>query len=98
MGIYINTYGTGKVGLSDGEIATKVEGLFNMTPYAIETRLKLRNPIYGETAAYGHFGKPHQTVTKIFTSPEGRQVTTEVELFTWEKLDYVEKVKHAFGL
>ena len=98
MGIYINTYGTGKVGLSDGEIASKVEGLFNMTPYAIETRLKLRNPIYGETAAYGHFGKPHQTVTKIFTSPEGRQVTTEVELFTWEKLDYVEKVKHAFGL
>ena len=92
MGIYINTYGTGKVGLSDGEIATKVEGLFNMTPYAIETRLKLRNPIYGETAAYGHFGKPHQKVTKIFTSPEGRQVTTEVELFTWEKLDYVEKL------
>ncbi len=98
MGIYVNTYGTGKVGLSDGEIASKVEGLFNMTPYAIETRLKLRNPIYGETAAYGHFGKPHQTVTKIFTSPEGRQVTTTVELFTWEKLDYVEKVKQAFGL
>jgi len=98
MGIYVNTYGTGKVGLSDGEIAAKVEGLFDMTPYAIETRFKLRNPIYSETAAYGHFGKPHQTVTKVFTSPEGRQVSTTVELFTWEKLDYVEKVKQAFGL
>ncbi len=98
MGIYVNTYGTGKVGLSDGEIAAKVEGLFDMTPYAIETRFKLRNPIYSETAAYGHFGKPHQTVTKVFTSPEGRQVSTTVELFTWEKLDYVEKVKQVFGL
>jgi S-adenosylmethionine synthetase len=98
MGIYVNTYGTGKVGLTDGEIAKKVESIFNMTPYAIETRFKLRNPIYSETAAYGHFGKPSQTVTKTFISPEGRVVKKEVELFTWEKLDYVDKVKQAFGL
>jgi S-adenosylmethionine synthetase len=98
MGIYVNTYGTSKLGITDGEIASKVEQIFDMTPYAIETRFKLRNPIYSETAAYGHFGKPHQTVTKTFTSPEGRVVTSEVELFTWEKLDYVDKVKSAFGL
>jgi S-adenosylmethionine synthetase len=98
MGIYVNTYGTAKVNLTDGEIAQKVEQLFDMRPYAIETRLKLRNPIYSETAAYGHFGKPNQTVTKVFVSPEGRRVETEVELFTWEKLDYVDKVKAAFGL
>jgi len=98
MGIYVNTYGTGKVGLNDGEIAKKVESIFNMTPYAIETRFKLRNPIYSETAAYGHFGKPSQTVTKTFVSPEGNVVTKVVELFTWEKLDYVDKVKEAFGL
>ena len=98
MGIYVNTYGTGKVGLSDGEIATKVEAIFNMTPYAIETRFKLRNPIYSETAAYGHFGKPSTTITKTFTSPDGNSITKEVELFTWEKLDYVDKVKAAFGL
>ncbi|MBS1504863.1 MAG: methionine adenosyltransferase domain-containing protein, partial [Bacteroidetes bacterium] len=98
MGIYVNTYGSAKVGLSDGEIARKVEAIFDMTPYAIETRLKLRNPIYSETAAYGHFGKPSRSVSKSFTSPEGRAVTTNVELFTWEKLDYVDKVKAAFGL
>jgi S-adenosylmethionine synthetase len=98
MGIYINTYGTAKVDLHDGAIAKKVEELFDMRPYAIETRFKLRNPIYSETAAYGHFGKPSQTVTKTFVSPEGREVTKEVELFTWEKLDHVEKVKQAFGL
>jgi S-adenosylmethionine synthetase len=98
MGIYVNTYGTGKVGLNDGEIAKKVESIFNMTPYAIETRFKLRNPIYSETAAYGHFGKPNQIVTKSFTGHDGRTITKEVELFTWEKLDYVDKVKAAFGL
>ncbi|QJD95304.1 methionine adenosyltransferase [Mucilaginibacter robiniae] len=98
MGIYVNTYGTGKVGLHDGEIAQKVEQIFDMRPYAIETRFKLRNPIYSETAAYGHFGKPSQTVTKTFVSPEGREVKAEVELFTWEKLDYVDQVKQAFGL
>lgn len=98
MGIYVNTYGTGKVGLTDGEIAKKVESIFNMTPYAIETRFKLRNPIYSETAAYGHFGKPNQTVSKTFTSHDGNTITKDVELFTWEKLDYVDKVKAAFGL
>ena len=98
MGIYVNTYGTANIELSDGDIAKKVEELFDMRPYAIETRFKLRNPIYSETAAYGHFGKPSQTITKTFVSPEGREVTKEVELFTWEKLDYVEKVKQAFGL
>ncbi len=98
MGIYVNTYGTAQVDLHDGEIAKKVEQLFDMRPYAIETRFKLRNPIYSETAAYGHFGKASETVTKTFVSPEGREVTKEVELFTWEKLDYVEKVKEAFGL
>ena len=98
MGIYVNTYGTGKVGLSDGEIAKKVESIFDMTPYAIETRFKLRNPIYSETAAYGHFGKPSQTVTKSFFNPNGKELKVQVELFTWEKLDYVDKVKSAFGL
>jgi S-adenosylmethionine synthetase len=98
MGIYVNTYGTRKVNLTDGEIAKKIESIFNMTPYAIETRFKLRNPIYSETAAYGHFGKPSKIVTKTFVSPEGRVITKEVELFTWEKLDYVDKVKQAFNL
>lgn len=98
MGIYVNTYGTAKVKLTDGQIAEKVEALFDMTPYAIETRFKLRNPIYSETAAYGHFGKEPQTVTKTFTLPDGTAKTFEVELFTWEKLDYVDKVKAAFGL
>src|SRR5277367_5790629 len=93
MGIYVNTYGTGKVGLNDGEIAKKVEAIFNMTPYAIETRFKLRNPIYSETAAYGHFGKPSTTVTKTFIAHDGTVVKKDVELFTWEKLDYVDKVK-----
>ena len=98
MGIYVNTYGTAKVKLTDGEIAKKVEGVFNMTPYAIETRFKLRNPIYLETAAYGHFGRPSQVVSKTFTLPDGTAKTVEVELFTWEKLDYVDKVKAAFGV
>ena len=98
MGIYINTYGTKKVNLTDGEIAKKVEAIFDMRPYFIEQRLKLRNPIYSETAAYGHMGRKPETVTKVFTSPYGEEKTVEVELFTWEKLDYVEKVKEAFGL
>src|ERR1700734_3802456 len=98
MGIYVNTYGTGKVGLHDGDIAKKVEAIFNMTPYAIETRFKLRNPIYSETAAYGHFGKPNEIVTKTFVGHDGKELKREVELFTWEKLDYVDKVKAAFGL
>ena len=98
MGIFVTTYGTGKVGLSDSQIAKKVESIFDMTPYAIETRFKLRNPIYSETAAYGHFGKPSKTVTKSFFTPNGQESKVEVELFTWEKLDYVDKVKAAFRL
>ena len=98
MGIYINTYGTKKVNLTDGQIAKKVEEIFDMRPYFIEQRLKLRNPIYSETAAYGHMGRKPETVTKVFTSPYGEEKTVQVELFTWEKLDYVEKVKEAFGL
>jgi S-adenosylmethionine synthetase len=98
MGIYINTYGTSKVGLSDGEIAKKVEEIFDMRPYAIEQRLKLRNPIYEETAAYGHMGRKNEVVNKTFYSPYREAVTKEVELFTWEKLDFVDKVKAAFGL
>ncbi len=98
MGIYINTYGTAKVDMKDGEIAKKVEELFDMRPYFIEQRLKLRTPIYSETAAYGHMGRKSKVVKKTFKSPEGRVVSHEVELFTWEKLDYVDQVKKAFGL
>ena len=97
MGIYINTYGTAKVNLHDGEIAKKVEALFDMRPYAIEQRLKLRNPIYSETAAYGHMGRKNEIVKKTFKGLDGEK-TVEVELFTWEKLDYVDKVKAAFGI
>lgn len=96
--IYVNTYGTSKVKFSDGEIAEKVAQIFDMRPYAIEQRLKLRTPIYSETAAYGHMGRKNETVTKTFRSPEGKTKTVEVELFTWEKLDFVDKVKAAFGI
>ncbi|WP_214229461.1 methionine adenosyltransferase [Pedobacter sp. B4-66] len=98
MGIYINTYGTSKVDKTDGEIAKIVEDLFDMRPYFIEQRLKLRNPIYSETAAYGHMGRTPETVTKTFKSPGGEEKTVTVELFTWEKLDFVDKVKAAFSL
>jgi S-adenosylmethionine synthetase len=97
-GIYVNTYGTAKVNMSDGEIAKKVEEIFDMRPYFIEQRLKLRNPIYSETAAYGHMGRESKVVKKSFRSPDGQTIEKEVELFTWEKLDYVEKVKSAFRL
>ena len=99
MNIYVNTYGKGTVNLSDGEIAVKVEKLFDMRPKAIEQRLKLRNPIYAETAAYGHMGREPEIVTKHFQSrynPQG--ITREVELFTWEKLDYVDVIKKEFNL
>jgi S-adenosylmethionine synthetase len=96
--INVNTYGTAKVKLTDGQIAKKVTELFDMRPYFIETRLKLRNPIYSETAAYGHMGRQPQIVEKTFKSPDGKEVTRKVELFTWEKLDYVPKVKKAFGI
>ena len=98
MGIYFITYVTSKVKMTDGEIAKKVEKIFDMTPYGIETRLKLRNPIYSETAAYGHMGRKNEIVTKTFVSPDGKKVSKKVELFTWEKLDYVDKVKKAFGI
>ncbi|PJB13278.1 MAG: methionine adenosyltransferase [Flavobacteriales bacterium CG_4_9_14_3_um_filter_40_17] len=98
MGIYINTYGTSKVNLSDGEIAQKVQEIFDLRPYFIEKRLKLRNPIYSETAAYGHMGRKNEIVTKTFKSPNGEVKTLEVELFTWEKLDYVDQLKKVFGL
>ncbi|PST84824.1 methionine adenosyltransferase [Pedobacter yulinensis] len=98
MGIYINTYGTAKVSQTDGEIARIVSEIFDMRPYFIEQRLKLRNPIYSETAAYGHMGRQPEIVTKTFRSPGGEEVTVEVELFTWEKLDYVDEVKKAFAL
>ncbi|MEI6141146.1 MAG: methionine adenosyltransferase [Mariniphaga sp.] len=96
VNIYVNTYGTAKVGLNDGEIADKVAALFDLRPYAIENRLKLRNPIYEETAAYGHMGRTPVTVTKKYSSPYWGDLVKEVELFTWEKLDYVDKIKAAF--
>jgi len=96
--IYVNTYGTSKVALSDGEVSKKVEEIFDMRPYFIEQRLKLRTPIYSETAAYGHMGRKSEFVTKTFSTPDGQQKKVEVELFTWEKLDYVDKVKSAFGI
>ncbi len=96
--INVKTFGTSKIGLTDSEISKKVETLFDLRPYYIEQRLKLRNPIYSETAAYGHMGRKNETVEKTFFSPEGRKVTRTVELFTWEKLDYVDKIKEAFGL
>ena len=98
MGIYINTYGTAKVKKTDGQIAKIVESIFDMRPYFIEQRLKLRTPIYSETAAYGHMGRKNEVVTKEFKSPDGKVKKVKVELFTWEKLDYVAKVKKAFGL
>ena len=98
MGLYVNTYGTSKVDKSDGEIAKIVEGIFDMRPYFIEQRLKLRNPIYSETAAYGHMGRQNEIVSKEFKSPEGKVKKVKVELFTWEKLDYVSKIKKAFAI
>ncbi|MDO6854489.1 methionine adenosyltransferase [Cellulophaga lytica] len=96
--IYVDTYGTAKVNLTDGEIAKIVAQIFDMRPFAIEDRLKLRNPIYLETAAYGHMGKEPKTITKVFESPYNGKVEKEVELFTWEKLDMVCAVKTAFNL
>ena len=97
-GIFIDTKGTAKVNLTDGEIAKKVENVFDMRPYFIEQRLKLRNPIYSETAAYGHMGRKNEVVKKTFFAANGEPLTLEVELFTWEKLDFVDKVKAEFGL
>src|SRR6201990_3465336 len=96
MGIYVQTYGTAKVNMTDGAIARKVSELFDMRPYFIEDRLKLRQPMYSEAAAYGHMGRKTQTVEKTFKSADGKTKKMKVELFTWEKLDYVDKVKKAF--
>jgi S-adenosylmethionine synthetase len=103
MGLYVNTYGTAKVKgkdgkvLSDGEIANKLLKIFDMRPYAIVKRLGLKNPIFIETAAYGHMGRPNEKVKKTFKI-NGETLTREVELFTWEKLDFVDAIKDAFGL
>ena len=96
--IYVNTYGTAKVEMTDGEIATKVESIFDMRPYFIEQRLKLRSPIYSETAAYGHMGREPEVKIKQFSTPAGEIRSVEVELFTWEKLDYITTVKSEFGI
>ncbi|RYY66835.1 methionine adenosyltransferase [Flaviaesturariibacter aridisoli] len=96
--INVNTYGTAHVDMTDGEIAEIVKGIFDLRPYFIEQRLKLRNPIYSETAAYGHMGRKPEVITKTFVQPGGKTINKKVELFTWEKLDYVPKVKKAFGL
>jgi S-adenosylmethionine synthetase len=98
VGVFVDTYGTAKVDLSDGEIALKLKEIFDLKPAGIESRLKLRNPIYEETAAYGHMGRIPTTVKKHFKSPYAGDVEVEVELFTWEKLDYVDQVKNAFSL
>ena len=97
-GLFINTYGTSKVNITDGDIAVKVEKIFDLRPYAIEQRLKLRNPIYSETASYGHMGRTNEVVTKTFNKGKENEKKMEVELFTWEKLDYVPAVKKAFKL
>ena len=96
--IYINTYGTAKVAKTDAQIAEIVYGIFDMRPYAIEQRLKLRNPIYSDSAAYGHMGRIPEVKTLTFKDGSGQQITKEVELFTWEKLDYTDQVKKAFSL
>ena len=98
MGLYVNTNGTAKVDMHDGEIARIASEVFDMRPYFIEQRLKLRQPMYSECAAYGHMGRTPETVTKVFKSANGESKTIEVELFTWEKLDFVDKVKAAFKL
>lgn len=98
VSINVNTFGTNKVELTDSEIAQKIEKLFDMTPYGIETRLKLRNPIYSETASYGHMGRKNEIVNKTFINSDGKKKVLKVELFTWEKLDYVSKIKKEFRI
>ena len=98
MNIYVNTYGRSHVSMTDGEIARKIEQLFDLRPKAIERQLKLRQPIYLETAAYGHMGRQPQLVKKTFTSHYHETKTIDVELFTWEKLDRVDDIKREFGL
>jgi len=97
VGLYVNTYGTSKINLKDGQISEKLNEIFDMRPYAIEQRFKLRSPIYSETAAYGHMGRNPEKIKKEFTAADGSKINIEVELFPWEKLDYVEKIKSSFG-
>ena len=98
MNLYVNTYGTAKVNMTDGEIAQQISKLFDLRPKAIEDNLKLRNPMYEETASYGHLGRTPEVVTKTFTTSDGAVITKEVELFTWEKLDRVDDIKSTFGI
>lgn len=98
VGVYVETRGTGLTGLTDSQISEKVQEIFDLRPAAIEQRLKLRNPIYRETAAYGHMGRQPQKVKKVFESPYNGKIELEVELFTWEKLDFVAQIKSAFGI
>ena len=98
VGIFVNTYGTAKTNLNDSAIAQKIEEIFDLRPRAIEERLKLRNPIYSETASYGHMGRTPRVVKKVYTSNYWPIIEKEVELFTWEKLDYVETIRKAFQL
>ena len=98
VGIFVNTYGTSKINLTDKEIGKKIEDIFDMRPYFIEKRLKLRSPIYLETASYGHMGRESKMVTKEFVSQDGKSLNLQVELFTWEKLDFVEKIKEYFNI
>ena len=98
MGIFVNTFGTSKVSMNDSKLAKAIEEIFDMRPYFIEKRLKLRNPIYTETAAYGHMGRKPAFISKTFNSPNGESKTLEVELFTWEKLDYIEVIKQKIKL
>jgi S-adenosylmethionine synthetase len=98
VNIYVNTYGKSHVKMTDGEIAAKISDLFDLRPKAIERSLKLRQPIYLETAAYGHMGRQCEVVTKTFTSHYHETKTIDVELFTWEKLDRVDDIRKEFGL
>jgi len=98
VGVYVETRGTAIAGLSDSDISEKIQAVFDLRPAAIEQRLKLRNPIYRETAAYGHMGRQPQKVTKVFESPYNGRIELEVELFTWEKLDHVDQIKSVFGI
>ena len=98
-GLFINTYGTSKVGISDGDLAKRVQKIFDLRPYAIEQNLKLRNPIYQETAAYGHMGRDYYVGSKTFNKGRKNELTVDnLEFFTWEKLDKVDEIKKEFGL
>ena len=98
MGIFIDTYGSSNLKISDSEIARQVEKIFDMRPYFIEKRLKLRNPIYFETASYGHMGRKNEIINKKFIDKSGNSIEKKVELFTWEKLDFVKQIKNNFNI